>query len=159
MGKEIDGVASGTAAEYFVAGELLRGGMNAYLSIGTHKQVDVIVKAKSEVFSTIDVKAVHGPKPNPDRKGQTTWNMPKVEKRGSSPNFFYALVWMGTKRGDYATPEYFVIPAAWAAKYCAEPFAAYIAEKPTRNAESTMRRLSYSDVVEWRDRWDLLEIK
>lgn len=150
--------ASGTAAEYFAAGELLRRGVNAFLSIGAHKQIDVLVRATDGAICTVDVKAVHGPKPRPNIKTQVSWSMPKVEERGASPNFFYVLVWMGSRRGDYATPEYYVMTAEWAAERCRAGHAAWAQEKATRNADATMRRLYYAHVQEWRDRWDLLGV-
>lgn len=151
-----DDIASGTAAEYFVAGELLRRGINAFLSIGAHKQIDVLVKSRSGAIRTIDVKAVHGPKPRSDRKVQASWNMPKVEQRGGTPDFFYVLVWLGSRHGDFSVPEYFIVPAPWAAATCKASHAAWAAEDPNRDATSGMRRLLYSEVSEWRDRWDLL---
>lgn len=148
--------ASGTAAEYFVAGELLRRGVNAFLSIGAHKQIDVLVRTIDGAITIVDVKAVHGAKPRASIKSQASWNMPKVGVRGSTPWFFYVLVWLGSKHGDYAQPEYFVVPAAWAAKKCDEKHSAWVDGKATRKAESTMRRLDYADVGEWKDRWELL---
>jgi hypothetical protein len=148
--------ASGTAAEYFVAGELLRRGVNAFLSIGAHKQIDVLVRTPEGTVTIVDVKAVHGPKPRANIKKQASWNMPKVTLRGSTRQFFYVLVWLGSKHGDYAQPEYFVIPAAWAAEKCDQKHAIWAAGKATRKAESVMRRLDYADVGAWRDRWDLL---
>lgn len=148
--------ASGTAAEYFVAGELLRRGVNAFLSVGAHKQIDVLVRTADGAVTIVDVKAVHGPKPRRDLKKQASWNMSKVGLHGSTQRFFYVLVWLGSKHGDYAQPEYFVVPAAWAAKECDEKHTTWAAAKATRKAESTMRRLDYADVTEWRDRWDLL---
>lgn len=148
--------ASGTAAEYFVAGELLRRGVNAFLSIGAHKQIDVLVRTADGAVTIVDVKAVHGAKPRANIKRQASWNMPKVALRGSTRQFFYVLVWLGSKHGDYAQPEYFVVPAAWAAEKCDEKHATWVAGKPTRKAESVMRRLDYADVGAWRDRWELL---
>src|SRR5512139_1565121 len=103
-------VYSGTAAEYFVAGELLRRGATAFVSIGTHKQIDVLVRSRAGSIVTVDVKAVHGPKPIKGKVSQASWNMPKVTARGGTPDFFYVLVWLGKKHGDFASPEYFVVP-------------------------------------------------
>lgn len=85
---------TGTSAEFFVMGELLRRGHPAWLSIGTHKQIDILLDAGGKIV-IIDVKSVHGRKPHPNRKSQVSWNMPKVEERGSISNLFYVLVWMG----------------------------------------------------------------
>jgi hypothetical protein len=150
-------VSSGTAAEYFVAGELLRRGVGAYLSIGAHKRVDILVTADDSI-TTVDVKAVHGRKPTPGLKSQASWNMPKVEARRVVPGFYYVLVWLGAKKGDYAPPEYFVVPTDWAASKCADNHKKWVAESATHDATSPMRRLLYSDVGAWRERWDLLGV-
>jgi hypothetical protein len=148
--------SSGTAAEYFVAAELIRRGGSAFLTIGNHKQVDILVRTNAGIVRTVDVKAVHGKKPREGRKTHVSWNMPKVESRRESKDFFYVLTWLGNKRGHYASPEYFIVTAKWAGELCKKSFAEYLAASPTRDPASAMRRIHYTEAEPWRDRWDLL---
>ena len=150
-------ISSGTCAEFYVMAELLRRGIRAYLTMGNHKQVDILVRPGQGSVKTLDVKAIHGPKPDGVRKSEVSWDLKsKVEQRIEDQTFLYVLVWMG-KKGDLSPPEYFVVPSRWAAMACRENHEEWARGKSTRDGQATMRRLKYSQVVEWKDRWELLK--
>ncbi|MEO7446562.1 MAG: hypothetical protein ABIT96_06985 [Ferruginibacter sp.] len=54
------GYDTGTASEFLVLGNLYRLGVNAFISLGNKKSIDLIIKAKNGSSVSVDVKLVQG---------------------------------------------------------------------------------------------------
>lgn len=85
------------AAEYYVLSTLYRLGVDAYLTLGNKKSVDIIVERPGQGIFTVDVKGL---------AGSTGWpaeNMTRMEE-----NHYYVLVCYENKIEQPA-----VIPSCW----------------------------------------------
>lgn len=98
-----NGYNTNLASEYFIMSTLCRFGMDAYLSLGNKKGVDIIVKAEKESICIVEVKGV-------SRKFD--W---LINNKGSFPaseNLFYALVCYNNKIQELeSTPDFWIIPS------------------------------------------------
>ena len=54
------GYDTGTASEFLVLSNLYRLGVNAFISLGNKKSIDLIIKAKNGSSISVDVKSVQG---------------------------------------------------------------------------------------------------
>jgi len=88
------------AAEYYVLSILYRKGVEAYLTIGNKKSVDIIVKSKDGKIVTIDVKGLVEP---------TSWPIENVKPK---PDHYIAFVSFNKKiRDENSLPEVFIVPS------------------------------------------------
>lgn len=88
------------ASEFFVASQLIRLGYIVTITIGPHKEIDLIVMTPDEKKTfTIDVKGI---------KNKSNWPI-SVKK---DKNHFYILVSYGNRFDEINTfPEVFIIPS------------------------------------------------
>jgi len=54
------GYDTGTASEFLVLSNLYRLGVNAFISLGNKKSIDLVIKAKNGSSISVDVKSVQG---------------------------------------------------------------------------------------------------
>lgn len=88
------------ASEYYVLSMLYRLGIDAYLTLGSKKSVDILIN-KNGALKTVDVKGI---------KGVTWWPLDNFSNRKS--NHFLALVSYLNKIEDVSViPEVYIVPA------------------------------------------------
>lgn len=95
------------AAEYYVLSVLYRLGLNAYLTVGNKKAVDIIIGEKSGELVTIDVKGL---------AGKTGWPVDNV-KRAKQRHFIVFVCFRGEIDRPESVPEAFIIPSRELRKY------------------------------------------
>jgi len=90
------------AAEFWVLSALYRIGVDAHLTLGNKKAVDIVIIRESDIAFTIDVKGVVGPYDWPAD------NIKVLDK----PGHIYALVCFENKISDPSTnPSVWIIPS------------------------------------------------
>ena len=89
------------AAEFYVLSALYRLGIEANLTLGNRKAVDIYALNESGTPFTIDVKGL---------AGKTSWPIDNVRK--TAPNHFLVFVcFLGTIEDVQTQPEVFVVPS------------------------------------------------
>jgi hypothetical protein len=89
------------AAEYYVLSTLYRLGVNAYLTLGNKKSVDIIVDRPGKDIITVDVKGLAGP---------YDWRADNIRERND--RHYYILVSYEGKIDDPSiSPSSWIIPA------------------------------------------------
>lgn len=92
---------TGSASEFLVLSILFRLGVNAFISLGNKKAIDIIVKAKNGFSITVDVKSVRD-------YSSVPINNVKVET-----NHFIVVVIYKKKFSDPTiSPDFYIIPSA-----------------------------------------------
>jgi hypothetical protein len=95
------GYNTNLAAEFYVLSMLYRKGMNAYLTLGNKKSVDIIVETDKGEIKTVDVKGL---------ASTTCWPMDNFEKENK--NHFIVLVsFLDEIYNHEVSPECWVIPS------------------------------------------------
>ncbi len=126
------------ASEYHVLSMLYRLGMDAYLTLGNKKSVDILIN-KDGALKTVDVKGI---------KGVTLWPLYNFSNRKS--NHFLALVSYLNKIEDVSViPEVYIVPAKDVDKLLWE------------NPNKTRKGISLGNMrkteSKYRDKWSLLK--
>jgi hypothetical protein len=125
------------AAEYFVLSQLYRLGLNAFLTLGNKKSVDIIIQLKNKIV-TIDVKGL---------SGKSCW--PIDNFKTVSKNHFLILVCFKDHINDLdVIPECWIVPSKRVNKL------KYINPKKTRMVidRHKIKRVA----AELESNWDLL---
>ena len=95
------------AAEFYVLSVLHRIGLDASITLGNRKAIDIVVESRGKVL-TIDVKGM---------AGRTNWPMDNF-KSADTPNHFVAFVSFNNKIGDPSVPPTtYIVPAKEVSKY------------------------------------------
>lgn len=124
---------SGTGSEFLVLSNLFRLGINAFLSFGNTKQIDIIIKAKNGLALTIDVKAVRD------------YSSIPVNNVVGAENHYIVVVVYKKKFSDLsAIPDYYIIPSLEIATL--------------HNLYKQEKRLLAGKIVAYKNRWDYLSI-
>lgn len=89
------------AAEYFVLSMLYRKGLNAYLTLGNKKSVDIIVEKDDGSIKTIDVKGL---------AGKTCWPMDNFDKE-SDKHFIILVSFLDEISNHESNPECWIVPS------------------------------------------------
>ncbi|HEY4685628.1 MAG TPA: hypothetical protein VII57_06225 [Dehalococcoidia bacterium] len=87
------------AAEYFVMSALYRLGLDASLTLGNRKQIDIVVERPGRIPITIDVKGVYGKGP---------WLLTEADP---APGHFLVFVSFEGTAAASTSPTSFIIPA------------------------------------------------
>ena len=88
------------AAEYYVLSTLYRKGVEAYLTIGNKKAVDIVVRAKDGRTLSLDVKGL---------AGTTCWPIDNLE---AAPDHYVVFVsFLNDIGNELRVPEVYVVPA------------------------------------------------
>ncbi len=124
---------SGAASEFLVLSTLYRLGVNAFISLGNKKSIDIIVKAKSGQSLSVDVKSVRG------------YTSVVVNNVIPAPNHFIVVVVYKNKFEDPTTlPDFYIIPSERIPEIRSE-----------FNGE---HRLMKGKLKEFRDAWEQLRV-
>lgn len=91
---------TGMAAEHFVLSVLYRMGVNATLTLGNKKSVDIVVMRASGDTVTIDVKGI---------AGVTSW--PINDKRSSRTHYYVFVSFLGKIQDPNVSPEIYIVPS------------------------------------------------
>lgn len=95
------GYNTNLAAEYYVLSMLYRKGINAYLTLGNKKSVDIIIEKDTGEILSIDVKGL---------AGRTCWPMDNFKKKNK--NHFIVLVSFLDKIAHHeVAPECWIVPS------------------------------------------------
>jgi hypothetical protein len=119
------------AAEYFVLSQLFRMGLEAYLSQGNKKSIDIRVVHNAKHTISVDVKAVR------------SYSSLVVNNVTVSENHFLAFVIYNNKFEDVSVvPEVFIVPSAQVA--------------PITKHFKDERRVMKGDLAKYKDNWKVL---
>lgn len=122
---------TGIAAEYFILSQLYRLGIEAYISQGNKKAIDIRVIKDDETSISIDVKAVRD------------YSSLVVNNVISKKNHFVVFVTYNKKFEKIDTmPEVFIVPSKDVVKI-------------TRKFKEE-KRVMKGDLINYKDRWDYL---
>ncbi|MBD3637418.1 MAG: hypothetical protein HUJ25_08705 [Crocinitomicaceae bacterium] len=100
------GYNTNLASEFYVLSMLHRLGLDAYMTLGNKKSIDILIESNSKVI-TIDVKGM---------AGTTLWPLDNFEKKNK--NHFYVLVSFLRKINDpEVAPEIYIVPSTKIEKY------------------------------------------
>jgi hypothetical protein len=126
------------ASEYYVLSVLYRKGLNAYLTLGNKKSVDIIVDFDTHV-TTIDVKGI---------VGTTLWPMDNFS--GKKPHHFIALVSFLNKISDASLiPEVYIVPSSAVSNL--------LYHNPGGTRQGIQRSTIRTYASKYKDRWDLIK--
>lgn len=129
--RRASGYNTGIAAEYFVISQLYRLGLEAYMSVGNKKSIDIRVINRNGSLISVDVKAVSG------------YSSLIVNNVIASVDHFVVAVIYNNKISDISTfPNTYIIPSA-----------EIISLQYTWKAE---RRLTKGKLIEFKDKWSLI---
>lgn len=96
------GYNTNLAAEYHVLSMLHRKGIDANLTLGNKKSVDIVVQGKKDHLLTVDVKGL---------ANSTAWRLGNQKGR-VAPNHYYALVDFKGKIDQHdVCPETWIVPS------------------------------------------------
>jgi len=139
---ERQGYDTNLASEFFVMSVLHRLGVEAHLTLGNKKAVDIVVVRAPGDTVTIDVKAV---------AGKTDWLVGNVTSEPREQHFVVLMTYDG-KFADLAVP-----PRAWVL-----PHLEFLSLVRTVKPPSTMRYIWRPDVMKLTERaeaWNLLQAR
>ena len=92
---------TGLASEFYVLSALLRNSVDAYITLGNQKKVDIVVNNKG-VAMTIDVKGL---------KSSGDFIIGNYMESKDDKNHFYIFVYYSDFENIKENPELFVVPA------------------------------------------------
>lgn len=139
MKKKIVGYNTNLASEYFVLSMLYRKGLNAYLTLGNKKSVDIVLEKNDGSVITVDVKGL---------EGKTNWPMDNFKKE--SDNHFIVLVSFLNQISNHDTnPECWIVPSKEARKLF------YV--NPKGNRQVISRHTIIKKAPQFRNNWDLFK--
>jgi hypothetical protein len=91
------------ASEFLMMSLFNRAGMEAYLSMGNKKGVDIVAKTKKGAICVVEVKGVNK---------KNDWLITNTGKFPEGVNLFYALIcYNGNIKDLTATPDFWLIPS------------------------------------------------
>lgn len=91
------------ASEYFIMSTLCRSGIDAYLSLGNKKGVDIIIKSENDTICIVEVKGV---------SKKMDWLINNNGAFTASDNLYYAFVCFNGKIDDLeTTPDFWFVPS------------------------------------------------
>jgi hypothetical protein len=127
------GYDTGAASEFLVLSSLFRLGVNAFISLGNKKSIDIIIKAKNGLSLSVDVKSVQA------------YSSIVVNNVKAATNHFIVVVIYKNK---------FTVPSVLPDLYIIQ------SEKIAGLAKSYKKeiRLLKGDIVDYKDNWSALTI-
>lgn len=98
------GYNTNLASEYFIMSTLCRLGLDAYLSLGNKKGVDIIIKTNNDTICIVEVKGV---------SKKMDWLISNMGSFTASANLYYALVCYNGKIDNLNTmPDFWIVPSS-----------------------------------------------
>lgn len=122
---------TGTASELLVMSSLLRQGVDAFITMGNKKSIDIVIKAKSGIAISVDVKAVR------DYSSIVVNNV-----KSSINHFIVVVIYKGKFVDPSQLPDFYIIPSN-----------AIAGLAKTFKAE---KRLMKGDIMQYKDIWNPL---
>jgi len=95
------GYNTNLAAEYYVLSMLYRKGLNAYLTLGNKKSVDIIIEQENGTILTVDVKGL---------AGKTCWPMDNF-KKVHKYHFVILVCFLNNINDHEVKPECWIVPS------------------------------------------------
>ncbi|GEP94763.1 hypothetical protein [Chitinophaga cymbidii] len=92
---------SGTGSEFLVLSHLYRMNINAFLSFGNTKQIDIIIKSKNGLAITIDVKSV-----------RDYSSIPVNNVRVEPNHYIVVVIYKGKFHEISSLPDFYIIPSS-----------------------------------------------
>lgn len=92
---------TGTASELLVMSSLLRQGIDAFITMGNKKSIDIVIKAKSGIAISVDVKAV---------RDYSSIVVNNVES--ATNHFIIVVIYKGKFEDPSQLPDFYIIPSA-----------------------------------------------
>lgn len=139
---------SGTAGEYFVAGQLSRLGHIASINLKNTKGVDILaMNTKATRSVMIQVKANQG--------SERKWLMSKKAETMINDSLFYVFV---NLNGVDGLPDFYVVPSAAVAQYGKETHQRWLDTKGKKGQDhnDNKMRVFRDPNDQYKGRWDLL---
>lgn len=133
--KQTTGFQTSMASEFLVMSMLYRLGLNAHLTLGNNKRVDIIVETDDDKMVTIDVKSV-----------RRTDSIPVGNVKAKENHYVVAVIYKNKFNDVTALPDFYIVPS----KVVAEKAVVY-ATGPTD--------LFTKDIVEYKGKWEELKCK
>jgi len=131
------------AGEFYILASLNRLHKTAFLTMGNHKAVDVLVLTKDGKRKTIDVKAIN-------KRPVYLGKMPK--ELFQNKEHYYVIVYFGYTTKSYMdtnmAPRVFVVPSKMFCK---------LAYAHADKTKSKSLAVDTPQIGEYKDRWDLLD--
>jgi hypothetical protein len=125
------GYVSGIASEYLVLSMLYRLGLEAYMTLGSKKNIDIRVVARTGRALTVDVKSVQG------------YSSLVVNNVRSRRHHFVVFVIYNNHFHDIGVnPDIFVVPSTLIPKL--------------RSEYATQKRMMKGKIAPFRNRWDFI---
>jgi hypothetical protein len=126
------------ASEYLVLSMMYRKGLDAYITLGNRKSVDIVVDFGTHM-TTIDVKGI---------AGTTLWPMDNFS--GNKPHHFIVLVSFLNKISNHSvSPEVYVVPSG--------DVASLLYHNPKGNRKGIQLSTVRKHAAKYSDRWDLIK--
>jgi hypothetical protein len=132
------GYNTNLAAEFYVLSVLHRLGMDANLTLGNKKSVDIVIVRTAGETYTIDVKGL---------AGKTCWPVDNV-RAGKAGHFLVFVCFLAKIADPTVMPEVYVVPSAEL-----EPL---IYQSPSGRRTVELSRIRRTG-AKYRDAWSLLE--
>lgn len=129
------GYVTGIASEYLVLSNLYRLGVDAYITMGNKKSVDINVIKENDTLITIDVKSVSG-----------NYEIP-VKNVKSKPNHYVIFVlYHGYNKFEDVTciPDFYIVPSK------------FVLDNRKPYADGALMNISEQKIKEYKDRWDYI---
>lgn len=127
------GYDTGTASEFLVLSILYRLGVDAFISLGNKKSIDIVIKAKNGSSLSVDVKSVQG------------YSSIVVNNVRESDNHFIVVVVYKNKFADPTVlPDFYIIPSVMVAGL-------------SENYNGQFRLLK-GKIVAYQNKWDALYV-
>jgi hypothetical protein len=123
------------AAEYYVMSVLHRLGIEAYLTVGNKKTVDILVRHKDGTTSTVDVKGL---------AGTTSWYAMNCDRKEG--HYIVLVSFLGRIHDPSVLPEVYVVPSTDLGRFL------YRNPKETHEVVP-LGRMHRPDGTQFRDNW------
>jgi hypothetical protein len=134
-----DSYNTNLAAEFYVLSVLHRLGLNATLTLGNKKSVDIVIAHDAGEAVTVDVKGL---------AGTTNWPIDNI-KAGKANHFIVFVTFLGKISDPAVPPEVYVVPSK-------EIVGPVIYENPGETRRVIPVGRARKEWHEYRDAWHLL---
>lgn len=126
------------AAEFYVLSMLYRKGLNANLTLGNRKSVDIIVEKDDNNILTVDVKGL---------TGKTNWPMDNY-KKVDKYHFYILVSFLNEISNEKLNPECWIVPS--------QRIKNLLYNNPKGNRQVIGRRTIIKKAHELKNNWNLL---
>ncbi len=133
------GYNTNLASEYYVLSVLYRLGLNAYLTLGNKKSIDIIIEHKRGIL-TVDVKGM---------ASATNWPLDNFKTEKKSKNHFIVLVsYLNKINNPDVLPAVYIVPS--------EKIEGFFYHNPKGNRQVVSFGTMKKNGSKYKDNWELL---